>query len=68
MPAFIETGRTTLYDARTLSSFSRLRSTWAVMGNHKDARGTAGTSLDRPISTQTSEEAAEMDRALGDAS
>ena len=58
----------TVYDARTLSGFSRLRSTWGGMGDHKDTSGTAGTSLDHPIGTQTSEEAAEMDRALGDAS
>ena len=41
---------------------------WAGMGGHKDTSGTAWTSLDRPIGTRTSEEAAEMDRALQDLS
>ena len=47
---------------------SRVPSTWAGMGDHKDTSGTAWTSLDRPIGTRPSGEAAEMDRALQDLS
>lgn len=40
----------------------------AGLGDHKDAGDTVGSSLDHLIGTWTSEEAAEMDRALEDLS
>ena len=40
----------------------------ASLGHHKDGGDTVGSSLDHLIGTWTSEEAAEMDRALQDLS
>ena len=46
----------------------RLLRRGAGLGHHKDSDDTVGSSLDHLIGTWTSEEAAEMDRALQDLS
>ena len=46
----------------------RLLRRGAGLGHHKDGGDTVGSSLDHLIGTWTSEEAAEMDRALQDLS